>query len=646
MKRKLNGRDAPEAASLASKVPQRSSTFDSFGLDPRILQAIVQEKYSKPTPVQAKAIPLALEGKDILGSFYINIMRSFNSQFSARSQTGSGKTLAYVLPILQSILSRKSTSASSKATTALILVPTRELAGQVWKVIQTFTAFCAQEVRAENITKKEDDKVQRARLADSPDIIVATPGRVAAHLNRGALKLDNLRHIVIDEADLVLSYGYDEDLQNIAKAIPKGVQAFLMSSTLRAELDNLKGLFCRHPVVLELDDEEKDAGGGVTQYVVKCAEDEKFLLLFALFKLQLVKGKTIVFVGDIDRCYRVKLFLEQFGIKSCVLNSELPVNSRIHVVEEFNKGVYDIIIASDEQEVIGNELNRKRKSNNEADKEQGEEGSAPNGQGIESAQKEATNENEQYLEEPSAPPKKKRRRDRDPDYGISRGIDFKNVTCVLNFDLPSSSKSYTHRIGRTGRAGKTGMAISFVIPESQYKKHKSLSILSTKEDEFVLKKIVKAQQKKGREIKDYSFDMKKLEGFRYRLQSALSAVSASAIREARIRELRQELIKSEKLKRHFEENPDELRHLRHDGDLRAARVKGELKHVPDYLLPGGGTKKLAEDVGFVGLRKRDVDGNRIRKARQFNRSRGKGRRDSRGGGGRKNNPLKTFKVKC
>ena len=482
-------------------------------------------------------------------------------------------------------------------------------------------------------------------MADSPDVVVATPGRVAAHLNSGALKLDRLKHIVIDEADLVLSYGYDEDLENIAKAIPKGVQTFLMSATLRADLDTLKGLFCRHPVVLELDDEEKDAGNTVTQYVVKCAEDEKFLLLFAIFKLQLIKGKTIVFVGDIDRCYRVKLFLEQFGIKSCILNSELPVNSRIHVVEEFNKGVYDIIVASDEQEIFGND-DRPTKKKRNTDGAEGVEGTEReafvNGDSTTDGQQMAdTDKHDVEQEALSAPPRKKRKHNRDPDYGISRGIDFKNVACVLNFDLPSSRKSYTHRIGRTGRAGKPGTALSFVIPTTQYRKHKNLSIASTKEDEEVLKKISRSQKKKGREIKDYAFDMKKLEGFRYRLQSALSAVSAGAVREARLRELRQELIKSEKLKRHFEENPDELRHLRHDDELRAARVKGELKHVPDYLLPGGGAKKLAEDVGFVAMKKRDGDGNRIRKARQFNKSRGK----RIGGVGRKNNPLQTFRSK-
>src|SRR3982074_2098613 len=87
----------------------------------------------------------------------------------------------------------------------------------------------------------------------------------------------------------------------------------------------------------------------------RCAEDEKFLLVYVIFKLKLIKGKCIIFVGDIDRCYRLKLYLEQFGTKSCILNSELPVNSRIHVVEEFNKNVYDIIIASDEHEILGEE---------------------------------------------------------------------------------------------------------------------------------------------------------------------------------------------------------------------------------------------------------------------------------------------------
>lgn len=303
------------------------------------------------------------------------------------------------------------------------------------------------------------------------------------------------------------------------------------------------------------------------------------------------------------------------------MNSELPVNSRIHVVEEFNKGVYDIIIASDEHEVLGDEEESKAE---EMDKEDKTENNAS----------EAVK-----LQAEGQPIKKKRKvTRRDKEYGVSRGIDFKNVACVLNFDLPTSSKSYTHRIGRTARAGQTGMALSFVIPTDLYRKHKPTSIESARNDEKILAKIVKHQAKKDKEVKPYNFDMKQVEAFRYRMGDALRAVTKVAIREARTRELRQELMKSEKLKRHFEENPGDLHHLRHDGELRPARVQSHLKHVPDYLLPKEGRKAIT-DVGFVGLRK-DSE-NRIRKARLAKKGKGRGKKPI----GRKLDPLKTFKVK-
>lgn len=332
-----------------------------------------------------------------------------------------------------------------------------------------------------------------------------------------------------------------------------------------------------------------------------------------------------MFVGDIDRCYRLKLFLEQFGTKSCILNSELPVNSRIHVVEEFNKGVYDIIIASDEHEVLGDE--------DTPAVEEVDEQATTNGK---------AEDVEEVSNEAKKPSKKKRKTvKKDKEYGISRGIDFKNVACVLNFDLPTSSKSYTHRIGRTARAGQTGMALSFVVPAELYRKHKPTSIESAKDDEKVLAKIVKHQTKKGKEVKPYNFDMKQVEAFRYRMGDALRAVTGVAIREARTRELRQELMKSEKLKRHFEENPGDLHHLRHDGELRPARVQSHLKHVPEYLLPKEGKKGLTPgDVGFVSIRK--TTENRIRKARMEKRARGKGKKAI----GRKADPLKTFKAKA
>jgi ATP-dependent RNA helicase DDX56/DBP9 len=147
-------------------------------------------------------------------------------------------------------------------------VPTRELADQVTRAVESFSAFCAKDVRAINLTQKVAEAVQRSLLADSPDIVIATPARALASLNSASLSLDNLAHLVIDEADLVLSFGYDEDLQQVAKIIPKGVQTILMSATLTSEVETLKGLFCRNPVVLKLEEAE-DEGEGISQYVVK-----------------------------------------------------------------------------------------------------------------------------------------------------------------------------------------------------------------------------------------------------------------------------------------------------------------------------------------------------------------------------------------
>ncbi|EON98115.1 putative atp-dependent rna helicase dbp9 protein [Phaeoacremonium minimum UCRPA7] len=607
MKRKLDENDEPAIVPEANQSQEppadaeAETTFADLGLDARLVQAIAKQAFQKPTLVQRKAIPLAIDGKDVL----------------AKAKTGSGKTAAYVLPVLQSVLKRKQTD-STPSTTALILVPTRELADQVFKAIELFSAFCAKDVQAVKLSDKLSDAVQRSLLSAFPDIVISTPARAWQNIDSGALVVDKLTHLVLDEADLVLSYGYDEDLQNVARILPKGVQKILMSATLTAEVDDLKGLFCRDPMLLDL--EEKDAEGeGVSQYVVKCAEDEKFLLAYVIFKLQLIKGKCIIFVSDIDRCYRLKLFFEQFGIRSCILNSELPVNSRIHVVEEFNRNVYDIIIASDEHEVLGDEdqVSEEKEGVSEAD-----------GAAKKSGKKDKEDRQQ----------KKRRKTSKNNDYGVSRGIDFKNVACVVNFDLPTSSKSYTHRIGRTARGGQTGMALSFVVPKEHYRKHMPTTVETAENDEKILARIIKQQTKKGKEVKPYDFDMKQVDAFRYRMNDALRAVTKVAIREARTRELRQELLKSEKLKRHFEENPAMLHHLRHDGELRTARSQAHLKHVPDYLLPKEGKKALtADEIGFVPLRK--LDKKDRNKSKYFKK--GKGTK----AGGRKSDPLRTFKAR-
>lgn len=590
-KRKLNEHDVPEETSpqpakrrtsdasesgetttISKPITPPAASFAEFELEPRLLRGIRDQKWSSPTAVQSKAIPLALQGRDIL----------------ARSGTGTGKTAAYLLPVLHNALRRK-------GKTSLILVPTKELALQITKVAKVLSTHCGQEIRIQNIAGKESEVVTKAKLADNPEVVIATPARASANINNGALSVAKLAHLVVDEGDLVMGYGFKEDLDQIAQNIPKGVQIFLMSATLNTEVESLGSLLCTDPVVLKLDDLDKDAER-VKQYIIKCAEEEKFLLIYAMFKLKLIKGKTIVFVGDTDRSYRVKLFLEQFGIKSCVLNSELPLASRLHIVEEFNKNIYNILIASDETEILGS-----RKKDEERSR-----------------------------------PKKKPKTEKkaaDTDSGVSRGIDFLNVSCVLNFDFPSTYKSYFHRIGRTARAGKSGTAISFIIPKDKYRQHKPTTFAACENDEEVLEKVEK-HQKDGQKLENYNFDMKRLEPFRYRFGDALRSVTKIAIREARIKEIRMELSKSQKLSRYFEENPEALAHLRHDQTLNhPARIQPHLKHIPDYLLPGG---RKPEDVGFVGLNMPKPGSKKFVK--------GRGRKIVRGRNG-KVDPLKTFNAR-
>jgi len=227
----------------------------------------------------------------------------------------------------------------------------------------------------------------------------------------------------------------------------------------------------------------------------------------------------------------------------------------------------------------------------------------------------------------------KKRKHHDLEYGVSRGIDFKNVSFVINFDFPTTSKSYLHRIGRTARAGAQGTSLSFIIPPAEHGKSKHASLPSTKNDTRVLERIRARLAAAGRkEIQEYMFEAKQLDAFRYRMNDALRSVTKAAVHQAQAQELRKEILSSEKLKRHFEDNPSELNGLRHDEESHVVRRQAHLKYVPDYLLPGGG--KGPKALGFIGYRKEGD--NRIRKARLQNRHKRKPLK-------KKRDPLKSFK---
>jgi ATP-dependent RNA helicase DDX56/DBP9 len=244
---------------------------------------------------------------------------------------------------------------------------------------------------------------------------------------------------------------------------------------------------------------------------------------------------------------------------------------RYHVVEEFNRGAYDYIIATDEADMsIADEVKEEETDKKEEEKEELIPSGIPTqveGEGEDATedpeQEEAVAEDvaessktagkrkatDQPATEKSRSNKKGRKEDK--AYGVSRGIDFVAVACVINFDLPSTTSAYTHRVGRTARAGQTGLALSLVVPKKGMSKDKQIHLESAKQDEKVFQKIKEhVKEDMGADIKEWDFGgrKKEIEGFRYRMEDALKAVTAKRVQEARREELRRELLNSEKLK--------------------------------------------------------------------------------------------------
>ncbi|XP_072005153.1 probable ATP-dependent RNA helicase DDX56 [Engystomops pustulosus] len=489
--------------------------FHELGLDLRLVKAVADLGWEKPTLIQEKAIPLGMDGKDLL----------------ARARTGSGKTAAYAIPIIQGLLQDKMTL-SEQAVRVLILVPTKELGHQVLQMVRQLTTYCARDIKIADISGQADISAQRPILMEKPDIVVGTPSRVLLHINQKTLCLrESLRALVIDEADLIFSFGFEEDLKNLLCQLPNIYQSYLMSATFNEEVKALKELVLHNPVILKLEESQLPDSSQLLQYHIRCEEEDKFLLLYTLLKLSLIRGKTIIFVNEVERSYRLKLFLEQFSIPSCVLNSELPVQSRCHIIAQFNQSCYDYIIASDEH-VLGEKGKKRTGKKRKGKSEKGQ----------------------------------------DSEYGVSRGIDFHNVSTVINFDLPLSVDSYIHRAGRTARANNPGAALSFVASSE-------LPMLQEIEE------ALGEGSSKGCVLRPYRFPTEDLEGFRYRCRDAMRSVTKQSIKEARLKEIKEELLNSEKLKTYFDDNPRDLVLLRHDKPLHPAIVKPHLKNVPEYLIP-------------------------------------------------------------
>ncbi|EFA81852.1 putative RNA helicase [Heterostelium album PN500] len=621
-----------------SKVSQslidQDTTFESMCLDMRITRSIRKMGFDHPTLIQSKAIPLALQGKDIL----------------AKARTGSGKTAAYSVPIVQKILMSKANN-NKKCIRAVVLVPTRELCEQVKN---HFLQICFYtQLSVVQLAGDQSESEQKGLLRDIPDIIISTPTRLVNHLKSGSIQLESsLEMLVIDEADLVLSYGYQEDINTIKSYLPKVCQGFLMSATLTAQVEELKKLILHTPAILRLEDTVEKSN--LSEYSIRCSNFDKFLLVFSLLRLKLMQGKILFFVNDTSSCYKLKLFLERFHIKAAVLNSELPINSRHHIILQFNKGIFDYLIATDESfkqtpielkdEPLGDDEeeesqptpkvkkeNKVKKETTSDDDEEEEEENEDDEEEDEVAEdddeeveevedddeevedddeeveeeeeeeeidvdaqedqdeedeeqedgddeikvkEEKTSDDEKEMEDSffSSTPKvktEKKTKLTDTEYGVSRGIDFRNVDIVVNFDFPRTVKNYVHRIGRTARGSNKGIALSFITPDN----------------DDLLHEVQKKRGETGYNLKPFEFKMNAIEGFRYRVEDVLNTVSKNEISAARKKEIELEIINNEKLKSHFEANPKDLEALKHDVPLLKKKIARNLRIIPDYLLP-------------------------------------------------------------
>lgn len=298
-------------------------------------------------------------------------------------------------------------------------------------------------------------------------------------------------------------------------------------------------------------------------------------------KLGLLKGKGLFFVNTTDGGYRLKLFLEQFHIRAAVLNAELPLRSRLNIIEQFNVGNFDYLIATDESTNAKSHSNKTSTTNDDDENDHNME--AGDGQTSEQKHK---------------PKSKKGKRKKDTEYGVSRGLDFRGVSFVVNVDFPQSPDSYTHRIGRTARGGAKGVALSLVdidsmseldmlaqVQEAQPPLPAAAAVSTGNDDKLHTSTVMEEDGSHEEQIQNnftlqptpLDFDLREIEGFRYRVEDVTRAVTKAAVRETKAAEVRAEVLNSERLQNHFAENPSDLQLLRHD------RQATHISKVQDHL---------------------------------------------------------------
>ncbi|KAK6732386.1 hypothetical protein RB195_016645 [Necator americanus] len=507
-------------------------TFNDFSIDERILKAVGNLGWKWPTQVQESMFALALEDKNIM----------------ARARTGSGKTGAYLIPIIHKCIAYSSDSEELRGPSALFIAPTKELCVQIndllVKLLQPLPFL-----RSLNLSDLTSDE-RSVWEHDFANFVVSTPGKILEMLAVRPQFCSDVRHLVLDEADLLLSFGYEEEMNALKKHLPVTYQCILTSATITDDMSALKSLFMTGPVfTIKLKEGDLPDVDQLTQYQITCLDDnERFAILVSMFKLRLIVGKTIIFVNDTNRCYLTSLVLRAFGLKSCILNSSMPANSRFHVINQYNNGACEIVIASDAVDAFGSD---------------------------------------------SVQPKEPVRRDKEA--GVSRGIDFHQVGNVVNLDFPTSTDCYIHRVGRTARGRNKGTALSFCTPaERQY--------LDTVQEDI--------NTQMGRKvIIPYEIRIKELDSFLLRVKEVLSKCGKSIIKAARMQDIKLEIMRSAKLQSFFANNPREKTLMETTTRPTTVAVHTTaIADVPEYMVP-----KSLRGINFsIGTKKKSKPGQRHR----------------------------------
>ncbi|MFA6002774.1 MAG: DEAD/DEAH box helicase [Elusimicrobiota bacterium] len=301
--------------------------FSSYNLLPDLIKAIKAMGFTSFTPIQTRALPPALEGKDVLGS----------------AMTGSGKTVAFVLPLLQKLMTTPRKPDAVNSPRAVVMVPTRELAAQVETAVRDLARFT--EVRCALLIGGASFHNQTQALRQGADIVVATPGRLLDHLRNRTVRLDRVCVAVLDEADRMLDMGFMPDIRRIMSSLPKDRQTMMFSATIPIEVERVVGSFMREPVRIEIDPPATPASG-ITQMLYPIMADQKFELLLAILKNTQITS-AVVFTRTKSRADQVARFLEARGTPVAVLHSNKTQAQRDHAMDDFREKRQQILVATD-----------------------------------------------------------------------------------------------------------------------------------------------------------------------------------------------------------------------------------------------------------------------------------------------------------